>query len=249
MTVVMRRRYTALLACVALVSGCGGGAKPPAAPTATAVRAGAPEPLDRCASAGAGWKALPTTGEYSPASAARLGSGDAGVVFANDSNNEACDWSAEARSLAEHGYAVAVFDASIASEARQALAVADALRKTGARRIAVIGASVGARAVLQLGAMHPPAVTGLVAMSAERSIGSSPADLLPIAKRVRVPVLTVGSREDPYTSFGKDTAAWHRTIPHDRMLLLSGGDHGVELLSDSHGPRVRAAILRFLRSI
>jgi pimeloyl-ACP methyl ester carboxylesterase len=236
------------LVCVALLSGCGGGGAPATTPvpTATGARATGPEPLDRCPAAGAGWAALPTAGRYGPPSAARLGRGEVGIVFANDSNNDACDWSTEARSLAEHGYAVAVFDASIAYESRQAVAVARAL---GARRIVAIGASVGARAVLQVGAAHPRELVGLVAMSAERRINSNPTDLLPLARRVRVPVLTIGSREDPLTSFGKDTAAWHRTLPDDRVLLLSGGDHGVELFSDRHGPRVRAAILAFLRSL
>jgi dienelactone hydrolase len=245
-------RVVSLLACLALASGCGSEKQPPAktpVPTATAVRATGPEPLDRCRSAGAGWQALPTTGEYSPASAALRGSGEVGIVFANDSNNDACDWSREARALVDRGYAVAVFDASVGYESRQALAVAQALRKTGVRRIAVIGASVGARAVLQVGAARPRDVVGLVALSAERTISSNPSDLLPIAGKVRVPVLTIGSREDPLTMFGKDTTAWHRAIPEDRVLLLSGDDHGVELLGDRHGPRVRAAILAFLRSL
>jgi pimeloyl-ACP methyl ester carboxylesterase len=237
------------VALIAVIAGCGGGSNPAPAPTATAVRATGPEPLDRCPSAGAGWQALTTSGEYSPPSAAHLGGGKVGVVFANDSNNDACDWNREARALVDRGYAVAVFDASVAYESRQALAVAAALRRAGTRRIAVIGASVGARAVLQVGAAHPSGVAGLVAMSAERRINSNPNDLLPIGRRVRVPVLTVGSRQDPLTSFGKDTAAWHRTIPGDHVLLLSGDDHGVELLSDRHGPRVRAAILAFLRSL
>ncbi len=245
------RVVTVLAGCV-LACGCGGGAKRSVAtpvPTATAVRATGPEPLDRCDSAGAGWQALETSGDDGPPSAASLGSGKVGVVFANDSNNDACDWSREARALADHGYAVAVFDASIAYESRQAVAVARAMRARGARRIAVIGASVGARAVLQVGAAHPPGVAGLVAMSAERRINSNPSDLLPIGRHVRVPVLTIGSRQDPLTSFGKDTPAWHRTIPDDTVLIVSGGDHGVELLSDRHGPRVRAAILAFLRSL
>jgi pimeloyl-ACP methyl ester carboxylesterase len=246
------RQLSALAGCV-IVSGCGGGGSKPAVttpvPTATAVRATGREPLDRCDSAGAGWQALATSGDYSPSSAAWLGSGKFGVVFANDSNNDACDWSREARALVKRGYAVAVFDASVAYESRQSLAVARALLAKGARRIAVIGASVGARAVLQLGAERPRDVAGLVAMSAERRISSNPNDLLPLGRRLRVPVLTIGSREDPLTSFGKDTAAWHRTIPDDHVLLLSGSDHGVELLSDHHGPRVRAAILAFLRSL
>jgi hypothetical protein len=32
------------------------------------------------------------------------------------------------------------------------------------------------------------------------------------------------------------------------MLLVPGGDHGVDLLSDDNGPRVRAAILAFLEA-
>jgi hypothetical protein len=32
----------------------------------------------------------------------------------------------------------------------------------------------------------------------------------------------------------------------NQMLLVPGGDHGVDLLSDEHGPRVRAAIVAFL---
>jgi hypothetical protein len=32
------------------------------------------------------------------------------------------------------------------------------------------------------------------------------------------------------------------------MLLVPGGDHGVQLLSDANGSRVRAAIFAFLRA-
>jgi pimeloyl-ACP methyl ester carboxylesterase len=126
------------------------------------------------------------------------------------------------------------------------LVVARALQRTGAQKIAAIGASVGARAVLVAGAQHPPNVAGLVALSAERRLAPPPTDLLPIGRRVRVPVLSIGSRRDPLTSFGKDTLAWHRTIPDDRALVLSGDAHGVELLRNR---RVRTAILTFLRSL
>jgi dienelactone hydrolase len=173
------------------------------------------------------------------------------VVFANDSENVTCAWSGEARSLAQHGYAVAVFEiaGNWASESRQVLSVAHALRRAGMRRIALIGASVGARAVLQAAAAHPRGLAGVVAFSAERRVAANQGDLLSVGRQVRVPALTIGSRQDPLTDFGKDTAAWHRTIPDDRALILSGGDHGVELLTDRHGRRVRAAILGFLRSL
>lgn len=210
----------------------------------------APAPLDGCRSAGAGWAPLPTSGYYSPP-AAHLGRGRVGVVFANDSDNDACAWSRQARSLREHGYSVAVFETvgSYPYEAQQVLAVARAARRVGMRRIAVMGASVGGRAVLQAAAQHPRDVIGVVALSAERRIASNQGDLLPVARKVRIPVLSIGSRHDPLTSFGEDTLAWDRTIPNDSAVILSGNEHGVQLLSGRHSRRVRAALLAFLRSL
>ena len=229
-----------------LATGCGSKARPPS--QSSSQRAAAPAPLQACPSADGGWEALPTSGYYRPR-AARLGSGPLGVVFANDSDNETCVWAGEARALAGGGYAVAVFETAGAYEADETRAAAAALRRSGARRIALIGASVGARAVLQVAAQRPRGVVGVVALSAERRISSNPSDLLPIARRIRVPVLSIGSRGDPLTSFGKDTPAWDRAIPDGRALILSGGDHGVDFLTDRHRRRVRAAILGFLRSL
>jgi pimeloyl-ACP methyl ester carboxylesterase len=69
------------------------------------------------------------------------------------------------------------------------------------------------------------------------------------SRRIHVPVLSVGPRGDPCTSFGDDTRAWDRRIPDVRALMLPGSDHGVDLLHDRHRPRVQAAIARFIRSL
>jgi pimeloyl-ACP methyl ester carboxylesterase len=234
-------------------SGCGGGEHPrhaAASPSADAPtsRAAAPRPLDQCTPAvGPGWQPLPASGIYG-APAAYLGSGRVGVVFADDSDDDPCSWRREARALASRGYAVAVFQAGGGDEARQALMIAAALRRTGPRRIVLIGASVGARAVLQAGAMRPHSVQGLVALSAERPIGSNPTDLLPQVRRVRLPLLSVGSLRDSLTNFGRDTRAFDRAIPGGSLLLVNGDAHGVDLLRGRHGARVRAAMLRFLRT-
>jgi pimeloyl-ACP methyl ester carboxylesterase len=234
------------VAFTAAACGCGGGDDdhPPAKPS----HATAPDPLDHCESAGRGWQPL-EAGGATGAPAARLGSGRVGVVFANDSINDACSWSALARPLAAHGYAVAVFKASRGLEVDQAVTVGDALRSAGAQRVVLIGASVGARAVLQAGASHPRGVVGLVALSAERTVTNSPGDLLPDMRHVRLPVLSIGARRDPLTKYGRDTRALDRKLAHDTMLLVSGSDHGTELLGGRHGPQVRAAILRFVRSL
>jgi pimeloyl-ACP methyl ester carboxylesterase len=238
------------LVAASVATGCGSGGEPRHAATATAApeAAGAPRPLQACRSAGAEWSSLPTSGSAAPY-AARTGRGRSGVVFVNDSNNDACAWSGEAHALAARGYAVAVFDGPSASyQVDQARSVAAALRRGGVRRIVVVGASVGARAALQLGAEHPRTAVGLVALSAERRINNG-GDLLSVGRRVHLPVLSVGSRRDPLTSFGKDTRTWDRTIPRVRTLLLPGADHGVDFLHDRHRRRVQAAIMSFLQSL
>ena len=103
--------------------------------------------------------------------------------------------------------------------------------------------------MLPAGVAHPRAVVGLVALSAERTVTNSPGDLLPDMRRVRLPVLSVGSRGDPLTKYGRDTRALDRKLAHDTMLLVSGSAHGTELLGGRHGPEVRSAIRRFLRSL
>jgi pimeloyl-ACP methyl ester carboxylesterase len=243
--IVNFRRGVAVVVAGLLIAGCGGdgggGTK-----RAAATPAAPPDPVDECHGAGPGWRPLATQG-VDGAAAARLGDGSLGIVFADDSDDDPCSWMSEARALAARHYTVAVFRAGGGDESRQAVTAAAALRKTGVRHVVLIGASVGARAVLQAGARHPGGVVGLVALSAERRVSTQPADLLPLARRVRVPVLTVGSRLDPLTTFGRDTRAFDRMLADDRLLLLTGKAHGVELLRGQHGPKVRGAILRFLQ--
>jgi hypothetical protein len=65
-----------------------------------------------------------------------------------------------------------------------------------------------------------------------------------------VPSLYIGSRQDGYTTFGRETRDFHRVTPArvNPILLVPGGDHGVALLSDANGARVRAAITAFLNA-
>jgi pimeloyl-ACP methyl ester carboxylesterase len=208
----------------------------------------APHPLAACRPAARAWVPLRTAGDE--ATAAVAGHGSLGVVFLNDSDNDACAWTATARALVTDGNTVAVFDAPNSSfEEEQALSVAAALRgHAGVKQIVFIGASVGGRAALMLGADHPSVGTGVIILSAERRIARG-ADLLSVGRDVRVPVLSIGSRQDPLTSFGTDTRAWNRVIPRVRTLMLPGSDHGVEFLHDRYRHQVQRAIARFLRSL
>jgi dienelactone hydrolase len=132
----------------------------------------------------------------------------------------------------------------------EAIAAAHALRAAGARHLALVGASIGGRAVVQATSRDHRTFAAAVSLSAERSVGANLREILPLARRVRTPSLYVGSRDDGYTYFGRDTRQFHQVTPAkvNRILLLPGGDHGVDLLSDDNGPRVRKTILAFLQA-
>jgi dienelactone hydrolase len=193
----------------------------------------------------AGWRALPVRAHGSAIDAAVLGDGEVGVVFANDSRNSSCDWVGLAQELARRGLRPLLFEyASRRQAAQEMLAAARALRSAGARRVAAIGASLGGRAVVQAAARDPEGLVAAVALSAERRIGPYP-EILPDARRVRIPVLHVSSSGDLYTNRARDTRQLHNASPArgKRILVVPGFAHGVALLEE---PRVRAAAARFL---
>lgn len=244
----MGRRLFIAGALAAALAGCGASARPQRTATATSPPGSAPRAITGCTRPAHAWRTLAARAHGDALDAATLGAGHAGVVFANESGNDPCVWLPLASELARGGWRVAVFDfADPGSADAEVLAVARALRTSGARSVALIGASLGGRAVVQAAAQDGGSVAAAVSLSAERSVGRLH-DILPFARRVRVPSLYVGSRDDGYTTFGRETRQLHHATPArvNRMLLVRGGDHGVDLLSDASGPRVRAAIVDFL---
>jgi dienelactone hydrolase len=239
------RRVWIALGLAAVLAGCGGSSKPEA--TATPAAAAEPSAITGCSAVGPGWRPLAVRLHRESIDAAMLGDGRVGVVFANESGNSACDWLPFAAELARRGDRVAVFSYAGGAPAAELLAVARSLRVGGARRIGIIGASVGGRAVIQAAAHNPPDIAAAISLSAERSVAALP-EILPAARRIHVPSFYIGSRQDGYTTFGRETRDFHRVTPArvNKMLLVPGGDHGVDLLSDRYGPRVRAAIEAFL---
>jgi dienelactone hydrolase len=254
-------RWLSIVVLTAVVTGCGGddGGAVPAVTTTTAPVAtttttrspsAAPEVVESCPGAGAGWRSLDVRA-HGQLSAAVLGGGDLGVVLANDSGNDQCDWMALARELANHGMRALVFRFRSSQQYDQeVLAAARALRGAGAQRVAAIGASLGGRAVVQAAASDGQTLAAAISLSAEREIRRYP-EILPVARRIHVPSLYVGSEEDVFTELGRDTRDFHRVTPAEvnEILLVPGRDHGVNLLSGAHGPRVRDAIFDFLTAV
>jgi hypothetical protein len=80
----------------------------------------------------------------------------------------------------------------------------------------------------------------------ERALDDRDADKPERGRRARVcPSLTIGSRNDGWTTFGADTRAIHRAIRArvNIMRLVAGDAHGVDLLST----RIADEIVRFVQ--
>jgi dienelactone hydrolase len=235
-----------------LAAGCGGGGSATTTTTrstSTEQRAAA---FDDCLRPGPAVRlmSIPAPGEHLPAVALGQG-GSTGVVFANQSASVACGWLPYARDVARDGVRSVVFDYAAASREGEVLAAARWLRTHGARRVVLVGASIGGRAVVTAAVRaRPGEVDAVVSLSGERILGAQ-RDLLADARRLRVPTLWVSAANDGYTNFATETRQLYRGARGharpDRLLVVGGDDHGIDLLTGSQARRVVPAVTAFIR--
>jgi alpha-beta hydrolase superfamily lysophospholipase len=187
-----------------------------------------------------------------------FGKGTTVVVLAHQARSSMCQWVRYARRLSSNGYRAFAFDfrnhglsqqVGYPRSGRLAGDVAAAVkyvRAHGARKVFLVGASMGGTAVLVGGANVRPLVAGVVSLSGPSSFGG--ADAAPAVPRLRVPVLYVVSSDDAGGGFAQDARAlFDATASTDKTLeLVPGSAHGVSLVS-SPG-RARDLVERFLGS-
>jgi hypothetical protein len=103
---------------------------------------------------------------------------------------------------------------------------------------------------VEVAAGRPRGIGALVTLSAERTERSDSRDAARLARRVRAASLTIGSRNDGWTTFGADTRAIHRAIAArvNQLQLVAGDSHGVDLLAGRSGARLSDAIVAFVRA-
>ena len=205
--------------------------------------------LDGCARSGPNLRltSFPAPAERVPA--AVVGRGPTGAVFANQSGGSVCDWLPFARRLAVQGVRSLLFDYSGADYVDETRAAVGALRAAGGRRVVLVGASLGGQAAIRVAARPSAGQAAVATLSAER-IGRSLGDVLPYARRVKIPSLYVGSTDDGYTTFGVDTRALYRATPahRKRIVVVRGDAHGVDLLSGVDGARIGRLLSGFIRN-
>jgi pimeloyl-ACP methyl ester carboxylesterase len=181
------------------------------------------------------------------------------VVLAHQSGGSVCEWLAYARRLARLGFFAFPFDfrGNGFSEGRQratrypgdVAAAVRAMRALGARKVVVVGSSMGGIASLIAAANIRPALAGVVSLSAPATYEGL--DALRTAPRLTVPALYAAGRDEPVIS-GHDFPADARKLygasaSVDKQLELVPSDlHGIALLEAT--PSLRALVEMFIRS-
>ena len=230
-------RALVIVVVVALV-GCGGRDGEEAGPATSTSEATSTTVAPPCGEEDAEAVTL-ATGDGTELDAALLGDGEVGVVLGHQLRSDFCSWVPFARELAErHVRALAINFAS-GSPDEDMVAGSRELRRRGAKRIILAGASMGGTAALVAAAKVEAA--GVAALSAPRQFAGL--DAFPSVRRLEIPALFLVARQD--APFALDARRLYRaTNSRDKALVVTTGSaHGTDLLQDREAER---ALLDFL---
>ncbi|HEU0239327.1 MAG TPA: alpha/beta hydrolase [Micromonosporaceae bacterium] len=183
------------------------------------------------------------------------GTGNVGVVFAHQSDGDACDWMPEAARLAKLGYrALAVdldgYGASKTLNRPYSDDVADAidfLTGQGATSVVLIGASMGGTAVLTAAATTKARLAAVIALSSPADYAGM--DALDAAPHINAPLLMMCGIEDTgFVGAVQDIYGAATATKHKRLVLVDTDVHGKLLVEQGPDvqPKSYAAYTAFL---
>ena len=183
-----------------------------------------------------------------------FGRGPNAVVLAHQGGGAAgptlCSWVPYARSLARAGYRVLAFDhrgyGSSSKPSRpdrlfridaDVVAAVALLRRRGATRVVVGGASLGGAAVVGAAARITPLVQGVFTLGAPQSFGS--VDAVAAARTLQVPALfTAAVDDDPFDDDARSLFEACTSVDK-RLEIFPGSRHGAPTLRD---PQAKALV-------
>jgi len=179
------------------------------------------------------------------------GRGPTGIVLAHEFRSDACGWAFFVPELTKGaGRQVLAFDfagdgsSDLNPDGRLDLDVRAAVaevRRRGATKVVVIGASKGGTAVVTAAAGTGTGIDGVVSLSAVASYLQADAETA--AAKVTVPVLFAASEGDSTTADVARSLARSCGCAYPKVLIFHSGLHGTRMLTGgSDGPALRTAI-------
>ena len=235
-----------MLALLFVVAGCGGDDGDEAGPTTptsgtTLPTSGTTSTSTAAAPCGAeGVQAVTLrTPEGAEVDAALVGEGETGVVLGHQFRSDFCSWVPFAEELARRDMAALAVNFASASLDDEMVAGANELLERGAKRIFLVGASMGGTAALV--AAEQLDVAGVAAVSAPGEF--SGLDALAAVRELDTRALFLAGRQDG--EFARDARRLYRaTSSRDKaLIMIAGFEHGTDLLRD---PKAERALLAFL---
>jgi alpha-beta hydrolase superfamily lysophospholipase len=185
----------------------------------------------------------------------RYGSGTTAVVLVHQIRGSICQWAPYAKRLAGLGYTAFALDLRGNGDSQRraypanqryggdVAAAVNAVRRIGARKVFVVGASLGGSAAISAAANTRPAVDGVVSVSGAADLAGA----IDAVTRVQVPSLFVAGADD--TDFANDARRLYAASnAKDKTLEVLPGayEHGTQLVAARSS--VRALIENFLRT-
>jgi pimeloyl-ACP methyl ester carboxylesterase len=226
----------------------------------------APAPAERCHQSGnsPAAKVVVTTSDKVNLAGVRFGSGAHGVLLLPQRDTDLCPWWDYAVSLVNKGFQVLAIDmrGTGYSEAGTKLDyTADAvagiaeLKRNGATRVVVMGASQGAATALVTAGRFPDLVAGVVSLSypdnnldVTDGAGAAPRTPAEAAPLTTAPMLLCFTAGDKYASAAKPQALIDASPAPSKLLVgRPGVSHGWDMLKVG-ADDVTADVLAFLQS-
>jgi pimeloyl-ACP methyl ester carboxylesterase len=271
MTVSARRLAVPALAAllVASLTACGGD-PPPAAPSTSAppLPVSAPHPDQRCGVSAPAEPVVVQTEDGIPLAAARYGSGHHALILVHQRGSDLCGWAEQVPEFVAmglrvlsidlrcHGYSECPADDAgddlsrdYAADVGAAVAL---LRRDGAAKVAVMGASLGAATAFVAAGRYPEDINAVIALSlfsASASVSASGvASASDAAKHVTAPTLlclSTGDASSIQAGEAETLIAAGAARERSSVVVRPGGSHGWDLLADA---TVQEKITAFLKA-
>jgi uncharacterized protein len=170
------------------------------------------------------------------------------IICSHEHPGSKADWSYSAPWFAEHGFLVLAYDFRGWGDSqgqydptkleRDVLAAIAFTRSQGAKKVILLGASMGAD--ISLIAAAETKVAGVIALSPEYLFGLSDSDI----RAISAPKLFINSEGDAYAS--DDQQMFQHARPPKTLHFYPGDAHGVVLFVSSNGQDLIARILAFV---